>query len=77
MPAAAMRVLVGRFNGDEIQITVADARLGRDRGGEFLDIARAALQYHRFKAGLVIEVDMHRCDGEVMMGVLLGRETFR
>lgn len=43
MTAAAVRVLICRFNRDEIEIAVTDARLGRDGRSECLHVAGVSL----------------------------------
>ena len=75
--AAAVRVLVGGFDRDEIEVAVTDTRLCGDCCSERLHVARIPLQNHRFEAILMVEMDMHGRDRQIVMRMLLGRQSFR
>ena len=50
------------LDGDEIELAVLDATLGRNGIGKAPDITRASLEHDALDAMLVIKMRMHRRD---------------
>lgn len=75
-PVGAMRVFFAGFDGDEVEMTVPDPGFRRQLVGKLPHRARIALQDHRLEAILVIEMHVHRRDGEVVSFMLTRRESF-
>jgi hypothetical protein len=61
-----------RVNGDrnEADVTVGDAAFGDDRLGEFSDLGGISPKHGDFQATFMIEMDVHRGDLQVVMGMV-------
>ena len=78
-----MHVLVAagrRYDGLErykIDLAMSHATLCHQGIGKTPDVLQGATQDHRLHAFVVVQVDMHAGDGEIVMRVLERRETTR
>ncbi len=73
--AAVLMRLGSHIDGHDHKAPVANAPLGDHMLGEMPHIGVGATQYRHFKAGFVVEMDMQRRDGEIVMIVLGARQS--
>jgi hypothetical protein len=67
---AAVAVRGTEFDADQVEFSVPHSALRDDGIGKLPHLLHRALQQGSFDALLVVEVGMHRRDGEVVVGVL-------
>ncbi len=68
--AAAVAVRGTEFDADQIELPVPNPSLGDDGVGKLPYPLHRSLEQSTFDALFVVEVSMHRRDGEIVVGVL-------
>ena len=66
----------GNADRNDIELAMPNAPFGNDRFSETPDRSGRAFQYHAFQTVIVIEVGVHRGDGQVVVVVLQLRQPF-
>src|SRR5574343_1771380 len=74
--AFVVGVMVFGFEGDHVELAVANAAFGHQGVGELSDVGRRALEDHAFQAVVVVEMAVHGGHGQVVVVVLQAGQPF-